>query len=63
MFGTGEYGKTIMRAIDVGREEHQCVLEMTRKILEVRSGNSDETRLFLAALAEAGSMLLERENG
>ena len=63
VFGTGEYGKTIMRAIDVGREEHQCVLEMTRKILEVRSGNSDETRLFLAALAEAGSMLLERENG
>ncbi|MBU2848651.1 ATP-binding protein [Acidithiobacillus ferriphilus] len=63
VFGTGEHGKTIMRAIDVGLEEHQRVLEMTSKILEVESGNSDETRLFLAALAEAGSMLLERENG
>lgn len=62
VFGTGEHGKTIMRAIDVGLEEQQRVLEMTSKILEVGSGNSDETRLFLAALAEAGSMLLEREN-
>lgn len=63
VFGTGEHGKTIMRAIDVGREEQQKVLEMTSKILEVGSGNSDETRLLLAALAKAGSMLLERENG
>jgi hypothetical protein len=63
VFGTGEHGRTIMRAIDVGREEQQRVLEMTSKILEVGSGNSDETRLLLAALAEAGSMLLERENG
>lgn len=62
VFGTGEHGRTIMRAIDVGQEEQQRVLEMTSKILEVGSGHSDETRLFLAALAEAGSMLLEREN-
>lgn len=62
VFGTGEHGKTIMRAIDIGQEEQQRVLEMTSKILEVGSGGSDETRLFLAALAEAGSMLLEREN-
>ena len=63
VFGTGEHGKTIMQAIDVGLEEQQRVLEMTSKILEIGSGNSDDTRLFLAALAEAGSMLLERGNG
>jgi hypothetical protein len=62
VFGTGEHGRTIMRAIDVGREEQQRVLEMTSKILQVRSSSSDDARLFLAALAEAGSMLLEREN-
>lgn len=63
VFGTGEHGKTIMRAIDVGREEQERVLEMACKILEVGSAKSDETRLLLAALAEAGSLLLERENG
>ncbi|WP_306602395.1 ATP-binding protein [Azonexus sp.] len=63
VFGTGEHGKTTMRAIDVGQEEQQRVLEMTSKILEVGSGSADDTRLLLAALAEAGSMLLERENG
>lgn len=62
VFGTGEHGKTIMRAIDIGREERQQVLEMTTRILNIGPGNSEETRLFLAALAEAGSMLLEREN-
>lgn len=61
VFGTGENGRTIMRAIDVGQEERARVLEMTSKILEVGSHNSDEARLFLAALAEAGSMFLERE--
>ncbi len=63
VFGTGEHGKTIMRAIDVGQEEQQRVQEMTSKILEIGSINPEEARLFLAALAEAGSMLLERENG
>lgn len=60
VFGTGERGKTVMRAIDVGQEERARVLEMTSKILEVAS-SKDEARLFLAALAEAGSLLLEQE--
>jgi hypothetical protein len=62
VFGTGEQGKTIMRAVDVGREERKRVLEMTQKILEIGTGGTSETRLFLAALAEAGSMLLEQED-
>ena len=62
VFGTGEHGRTIMRAVDIGQEERDRVLEMTSKILEIGSGNGDETRLFLAALAEAGSVFLEQEN-
>lgn len=62
VFGTGEQGKTIMRAVDVGREERQRVLEMTQKILEIGTGSTSGTRLFLAALAEAGSLLLEQED-
>lgn len=58
VFGTGEQGRTVMRAIDVGQEEQENVLAMTNKIMEVGSRYSDEPRLFLAALAEAGAMLL-----
>lgn len=62
VFGTGEHGRTIMRAIDIGNDEQRRVLEMTSKILELETGNPEDQRLFLAALAEAGSMLLERED-
>lgn len=62
VFGTGEHGKTVMRAVDIGQEERDRVLEMTTQILEVGSRNGDEVRLLLAALAEAGSLLLELEN-
>lgn len=62
VFGTGEHGKTVMRAIDVGQDEQERVLEMSSKILEIGANNSYDTRLILAALAEAGSLLLEKEN-
>lgn len=62
VFGTGEHGKTVMRAIDIGQEERARVIEMTGRILEIVGHNTDDARLFLAALAEAGSLLLEQEN-
>lgn len=61
VFGTGEHGKTVMRAIDVGQEERSRVMEMTGQILELCAHNKDESRLFLAALAEAGTLMMEQE--
>lgn len=62
VFGTGEHGKTLMRAIDVGQEERSRVLEMASQILELGAHNKNEVRLFLAALAEAGSLMMEQES-
>lgn len=62
VFGTGEHGKTIMQTIDIGQDERNRVLEMTGKILELGARNIDESRLFLAALAEAGSLLMEQKH-
>ncbi|NCC04947.1 MAG: ATP-binding protein [Proteobacteria bacterium] len=61
VFGTGEHGKTVMRAIDIGQDEQKCVQALTSEIIKVGSHLSDDPRLFLAALAEAGSILLEQE--
>jgi hypothetical protein len=62
VFGTGEQGRTVMRAIDVGVEETKAVREMAENILNICSKSTEDERLFLAAIAEVGSILLEKEH-
>jgi hypothetical protein len=55
VFGTGEAGRTVMRSVDIADSERDEVAGLTENVLAVLSRSGVDTRLVMAALAEAGA--------
>jgi hypothetical protein len=63
VFGTGEAGRTVMRSVDIAESERHEVSDLARDVLALLTGAGVDTRLMMAALAEAGARAVEREDG
>lgn len=60
VFGTGEHGKTVSGAFDVAEDDTPAIRDLVNKILAQRVTGAVRAEVFLAALAEAGALLVEQ---
>jgi hypothetical protein len=62
VFGTGEAGRTVMSSVDIADSERDEVTGLAEHVLAVLSGAGVDTRLIMAALAEAGARAADGDN-
>lgn len=60
VFGTGDNNKTVSGAFDVAEDDTPAIRDLVNKILAQRVTGAVRTEVFLAALAEAGALLVEQ---